>query len=409
MSICNIFNEFTKQTGNYISFSQYAKDLTKSNARDESYKVIPSKFIAMDIDYSTTNIPIYGDTRDLNVDIPMFFQNFYENACAYCESLDNFTPNNAKSLFWNSMDISQMIGSNPVESDGFKTYNDTFIRYIGDINLHSFDEYNSMGYSEIFCHIPAEHPYKKYKVTYIPGSTPKVNPNNTIEGYNVSISKYSKTYNDQASINMPQNNDSADTVEPSNIPTLYNINTIIILYDIYSKANDGTYVCLYRDIPMGMYFVGKFDNFTMSNIITKYVSDETSFGMGTSYGLRICSRFTVTPNNIHINSIDINSDGSDNYSAFCQVMTKMSENIDKMNDVISSSFKVQQNLQDMLAIFKNNRINTPYIKEIAGKSYWFVNGKLIGESVLIEGTDINKATDQQISNITDRLLTELEY
>lgn len=405
MSICNIFNEFNKPTGNILMFSQYTKDLTKGNARDESYKIIPSKFMAMDIDYNSISVPMVGDTKNLNIDIPTFFQNFYENACAYCESNieEPFTPNNAKSLFWNAMDISNMIGSTYTEGNGFKKYNNSYIQYIGNINMQSFDEYNGMGYSEIFCYIPAEHEYKNYNITYIDGEDHVVNPNNTIEGYEESIDKYSKSYYKTASIQLEE-------VSPDTQPVLYNINTIVILYDIYSKNIDGDYIKLYDDVPMGMYFTGVLDeNNGVTNSITKYISNEDAYGMGTSYGLRICSRFTVTPNNININSIDVNSDGNNNYSAFCQVMTKMSENIDKMNEVISNSFKVQQNLQDMLAIFKNNRINTPYIKEIAGKSYWFVNGKLIGESVLIEGMDINRATDQQISNIKDRLLTELEY
>ena len=112
MSICNIFNEFNKPTGNILMFSQYTKDLTKGNARDESYKIIPSKFIAMDIDYNSVSVPMVGDTKNLNIDIPIFFQNFYENACAYCESNieEPFTPNNAKSLFWNAMDISNIMG-----------------------------------------------------------------------------------------------------------------------------------------------------------------------------------------------------------------------------------------------------------------------------------------------------------
>ena len=137
------------------------------------------------------------------------------------------------------------------------------------------------------------------------------------------------------------------------------------------------------------------------------MNNEDAYGMGTSYGLRICTRFTVTPNNINISNIELSSEGSDHYSAFCQVMTKMSENIDKMNNVISSSYRVQQNMQDILAVFKNNRINTPYIREVGGKSYWFVNGKLIGESTLIENVDIQQVSSDELQAVTTTLINKL--
>lgn len=415
MSICNLFTRLNKSTGNILMFSQYAKDLTKSNARDESYKIIPSRFIAMDIDYNSINIPIVGNSKDLNIDLPIYFQNFYENSCAYCEShLESFTPNNAKSLFWNAMNISGMIRKSSDSESNDIIYENNYIKYIGDINIQSFDEYNGMGYSEIYCHIPSEYNYQKYTVEYNDGDDHLTNPdtNNLIEGFDAygennegfypSIVKYNRDYYHNGEILISEVDDF------NNIPSFYNINTIVVLYDIYSKNNDGDYIELYKDIPMGIYFTGTFDsNNNISNTITKYMSNEDSFGMGTSYGLRICSRFTVTPNNMNINSVELILDGNDNYSAFCQVMTKMSENIDKMNEVISNTYKAQQNVQDILAVFKNNRINTPYIREVGGKSYWFVNGKLIGESVLIERQETGIATPAEINNIKETIINKL--
>lgn len=417
MSICNLFTELYKPTGNVLMFSQYAKDLTTGNAREESYKVVPSKFIAMDIDYDSVSVPVVGDSRDLNLDLPIFFQNFYENACAYSESaLESFTPNNAKGLFWNAMDIAGMLRSSDDEgiavdeSDAtFETYDDNYIRYIGDINIQSYDEYTGIGYSEIYCYIPSEYEYNKYSVEYVDGEVHLTNNNNYIEGYGAvdsviypSLSGYNKNYYYNADVSI------TSSIQYNDIPTYYNINTIVILYDIWSKTNDGEYIKQYEGIPMGLYLAGNFDeNGKMTNTITKYMSHEDAFGMGTSYGLRICSRFTVTPNNVNIKSVDLTTDGSDNYSAFCQTMTKMSENIDKMNDVISNSYKVQQNMQDILAVFKNNRINTPYIREVGGKSYWFINGKLIGESVLIERQETQIASSEEIQSVTNTLINKL--
>ena len=419
MSICNLFTELYKPTGNVLMFSQYAKDLTTSNAREESYKVIPSKFIAMDIDYDSVNVPVTGSNKNLNLDLPIFFQNFYENACAYCEeTLEVFTPNNAKGLFWNAMDIANML--RPVSEDDsaivvdesehtFEVYENNYIKYIGDINIQSYDEYTGMGYSEIYCYIPSEYDYSKYSMEYVDGEIHLTNSNDYIEGYGSAdanihpeLEKYNKNYYYNADVSI------TSSIEYNNIPTYYNINTIVVLYDIWSKTDDGEYIKQYESIPMALYFTGNFDESgNMTNTVTKYMNNEDAFGMGTSYGLRICSRFTVTPNNINVKSVDLLTDGSDNYSAFCQVMTKMSENIDKMNDVISNSYKVQQNMQDILAVFKNNRINTPYIRDVGGKSYWFVNGKLIGESVLIEREETNLATSEEIQSITDTLINKL--
>ena len=192
-----------------------------------------------------------------------------------------------------------------------------------------------------------------------------------------------------------------------NIPDHYDINTIVVLYDVYSKDNDGEYIRQYSDVPMGIYFMGKFDGDTVTNSIVKYVSNEDAFGMGTSYGLRICSRFVVTPNNISISETNIEVDNSDIYPAFCQVMTKMSENIDLMNDVISNTLKSQQTVHDILAVFKNNRINTPYIKNIGDKSYWFVNGKLLGESTLVNSENVKAASEFEIESIKSTLINKL--
>ena len=89
MAVCNRFNELSSNSGNFLMFSQYVEDITCNFVNSTSYKVVPSKFIALNIDYSLLNIPSVGDSRDLNVDIPMYFQNYYENACAYGRSLYN--------------------------------------------------------------------------------------------------------------------------------------------------------------------------------------------------------------------------------------------------------------------------------------------------------------------------------
>ena len=62
------------------------------------------------------------------------------------------------------------------------------------------------------------------------------------------------------------------------------VNAFCVTDDVFKKMND-TWVSQYSCIPLGMYFTGIFEGTKMTNIVTKYCS--TSYGTGTSYGLRI--------------------------------------------------------------------------------------------------------------------------
>ena len=83
----------------------------------------------------------------------------------------------------------------------------------------------------------------------------------------------------------------------------------------------------------------------MTNEATKYVS--TSYDTGTSYGLRICTRFSVMPNGRINSDSDITTDNS-GYSNLCQVMTAMSENLSQMMNISSNAVNNIQQLKDTL-------------------------------------------------------------
>jgi hypothetical protein len=140
---------------------------------------------------------------------------------------------------------------------------------------------------------------------------------------------------------------------------------------------------------MGMYICGHFDeNGDLTNSIKKYVTvtDE----IGTSYGLRICTRFTVSPYGAIMQETELNTD-SDNYASLCQVMTGMAENLNKMFEITNSTVNNIQLCKDELSILKNNRTNVPYIKTINGDDYWFVNGKLVSKVIV----DVEEATKDE--------------
>ena len=510
MAVCNLFNSFTKNTGNFLLFSQYNEDLTKNISMGNSYRVIPSKFIVLDINYDKVNDSLKNyDTvepdRNLNNIIPQYFQNYFENGCAYLKNPNNFkfsdiqlidnewSPNLFKNMFWNSLYNINMISKVEIKND--YSLNRTFFikeaKYIGDINLHSYNEKDGNGYSEIYCYIPNESkgytygnatnipismlcdckPYNEYNIIQAIEEIDKNNyvnkgisdcycgcesisndefqkmldecnvdleksyDNNTqdnieniinniddiidvmeqygyyinkksyIEGFDgiadYSIDEKYGTYNDLSNNYIrtyyPNNsyiNPESWMYDKHEIPELeyYKFNTIIVLYDIYSYDNKK-----YSDIPMGIYFTGLFDkNSVISNEVTKYITNEDIYNDGTSYGLRICSKFIISPNST-LKTIDIGLEDQ-NYTAFCQAMTNMSETISKMNDLLSTNINFQQTIKDELSMFKNNKTNIPYIKEIGDVDYWFVNGKLLSPAAKIPNALIERL------NLVEKLL-----
>ena len=66
----------------------------------------------------------------------------------------------------------------------------------------------------------------------------------------------------------------------------------------------------------------------------------------------------------------------------------MSRTQEKMNSIISSCINQTQYMKDTLSMFRNNRTNVPYLKEINGENFWFVNGKFIGKATVTQTTPI---------------------
>ena len=62
---------------------------------------------------------------------------------------------------------------------------------------------------------------------------------------------------------------------------------------------------------------------------------------------------------------------------FCQLMTAMNENLERMYDVVKTNLNNSQDYKDLISIIRNNRTNVPYVKKINNKDYWFVNGQLV--------------------------------
>lgn len=364
MAVCNLFSDLTSDSGNFLMFSQYTEDITKGFIEGDNYKVVPSKFIALNIDFSELNI---SSTNNLNIDIPKYFQNYYENGCAYGKNNIEWNPNYAKNFLLHAMYFGNFLTEGTIQC-------------INDINLQSYNIHSGMGYGEIYCYIPTNKKQEQYVISYTQSNNINLeNTSNTLEGFDTEIGDYNKIYYYDENVIYSKSKDIENA-------TSYNINAIVILYSIVQKTDD-KWNTLYTDIPMGIYFTGKFnDGANISNPITKFV--DTDYDTGTAYGLRICTRFTATSQGKVINTDISTSTNTGEMNNICQFMCVASENLSKMFEITKSSINENQYYKDLIAMIKNNKSNVPYIRNINGKNYWFVNGKLALDSpILVESTE----------------------
>ena len=407
MAVCNLFNIFNSKTGNFLLFSQYVESITKY-LNNGDYRVIPSQYIALDIDYSKidTNF-VFGQKSTLiddllNNGLYKFFQNYFENGCAYGRSKygDDWTPEMSKNLFWNSLWKANMLSSKKI--DDISVINE--VMHYGSINMHTYNSHKGMGYGEIYCYIPssAEKVYCQVNKPSDETEFDITNASTHLEGRPEERNYHSKTYYYNKDYIMSfDDNDLIDT-KGENLDS-FNVNTIVICYSVFKKNND-SWEIEHENIPMGIYFAGMFKDLKLTNTITKHVT--TNYGTGTSYGLRICTRFLAQKNGTYISNIETASDG--NYTNYCQLMTQMSENISTMLDVVKSAQVSMQNYKELLSIFKNNRTNVPYIKSINGKDYWFVNGKYVSKTDGLNGCCNELSPDYVHDILNDNISTECD-
>jgi hypothetical protein len=399
MAVCNLFNDLCNSSGNFLLFSQYVEDITRNYADGDNYKVVPTGFVALNIDYNQLNAEKVLQVNGLNNDIPKYFQNYYENGCAYGRNNIDWNSNYARNLFWNSLVAGNFISKSTVSNKDNVEYNTIQqIVYYGDINMHSYNEHQNMGYDEVYCYIPTDAKRMNYQVIYnTDNESNRNNESEYLEGFtgndNYKIGEYSKEYSynknyeiqfDNAVIDESNNSDDAS----------FNINTIVVLYSVMGKT-DNNWDALYSNIPMGMYIAGTFDdNGVLSNPITKHVS--TTYNTGTAYGLRICTRFSATSNGKIIDTHIVANDSD--IANICQLMTAMNKNLSCMLDITKSAINTTQGYKDLLSIIKNNRINVPYVKTINGVDRWFVNGRYIA--------DVNYSVTNEITNECDHTCPE---
>lgn len=354
MAVCNIFNNLNNSNGTFLTFSQYMEDVTKYGVEYNQYHITPSKYIAMDLKY-----PGYSGSK-----IAEYLTESFENGCAVVKNSPDveWNPEYSKSLFWSAMNQFLNGGKN--------------VKYIGDIDIHSYNEYNNTGYSEIYCYIPNISNPKNYSLSILNNEFLKGN-NNCLEGYpDKSISgDFLYYYNSKIDFQATDN---------ANIVDKFNINTIVLLYDVYKNGE-----IMYQDLPMGIYFTGvvSADTFQPINPITIFINNSDVYNSSTSFALKICSRYVTSKVG---DIIEVNTTVEQGYNAeFTELLNQMSVSQNMMDKILNKTYICERNYKDLYAIFKNSKTNVPYIKSVNGVEYWFVNGKQITTSNMNQEIDIN--------------------
>lgn len=479
---CALLKPVDNATGTFLLFSQYTQDLTQQYSNPDSYRCVPSKYIAMNLDYTTLlkGIDPEASLEDKNVALSAHlgevFQNYFENACTYMRAIyhdtaSGFDPEWTRTLLfqtlqkYNMMHIEELVADESAVVNGghSNTYGTVYgkskeLQYIGDINIYSFDDkVDGIGYNEIYCYIPNEAKATDYFLSAAPYMQAHIYDKNYILGYEdqtsynhlnwlvsnpdenalqyidkdaltkyYGIGKYKEISTDGSQLNgsdtytlvpecLESNHISDDKPRKENDKILdkFKVNAIVVLYDIVQIGEFGNQITLHKNIPLGIYFAGKPElvdgAIVMSNEITKYVDSDQIYNQGTSYGLRVCTRFLSDPFSTQI--VETTVKGSSNISEMAPVLEKMGETLMAVEGILEDKDKMYQLLKDHLSQFKNNKVNIPYVRQLGNKKYWFVNGKNTGAIAQYEYASpddiIAKAIEIIMENVYSK--TDINY
>ena len=351
MAICNLIGDLKKENGTFITFSQYLNDITRENVEGSNYRVVPSKFVCLDVhDGEIMN--------KLRVNV--------ENAAALIRNgkvsgLASESPEWFRGLVWDAFMIKN-VGGNTLP-----------IRYMGDINMKTSNIHNGMNYAEILCHIPEDASLEEYTFSQIGGDI-DIMCGETYEGYerySDDIYKIPEGYhNITSNVSAVINEKSSDTPRMN-----FTFNTIIVLYDIETGVDT------IKDIPMGVYFTGVLESrldedgnvidWDITNAVTKVAATtESSTGIGTAYNLKICTRYVTTLDSTPIEIVE-----SNNMDEWSEALAYLAQSQNKIFEVTNQMSSALQQCKSMLTTIKKHATNVPYIVKVKGVDWWFVNGK----------------------------------
>ena len=154
----------------------------------------------------------------------------------------------------------------------------------------------------------------------------------------------------------------------------FDFNCILVFYDIFTGNN---VTPTYRGLPLGIWFSGPYVNGGLLNPVTKFVRSDTIFGQGTSYGLRICLKNVSSPFGTDI-AVEL-TDSEEPVAPLSELCDVFAQSVVSINALAAATNQNMTAMKDWASQFVNARVNVPYIREIGGVRYWFVNGRNIGE------------------------------
>lgn len=421
MAQTNIFRPLKEGKSNFFLFSQFGEDLTKEYTQKDSYRVVPSKFVCLNL-----NIPQFLNKGGSNARLVEILQNYYENfmTCARYDAATNAgstaaltmsqIPEAANIKFWNTLAKWGLIGKDgdleaSASGDEVDTFNE--VVYVGDINIYSSSTNDDgVSYNEIYCVIPNEaqktvYPFIGTRLNegtednnYISlkGLAEIESNSYYIWGWSAA-NAYSSELSYKAEFDTMPTNVSSDVqgcyntngfiMDGSPIiddtATKFTFNAVLVLYDIINPSSSNAVV--YSDIPMGIYFTGSIEDKALTNAVTKYCSstEDSIYSEGTSYTLRIATRYLTTQNATEFQATK--TDTSSLYPEYSAVMQSMANTVAQFENVVKTNDDIYSALTSYAANFKNNLTNVPYIKaNNKGSLNWFVNGKDTGVAAQYE-------------------------
>ena len=360
---------------------------------------------------------------------------------------DAWNPQIFSILFWGALEEFNLIDISAGTTQQDKNSADHSIRYIGDINIYNSNEHDAVSYNETYCHIPSnEYAYAyaagtnnqqtdqfQWSKDYIKNAdgtfaTQLVGWTNGEADYPTTLTtlgitnealldSYSTSSSTKATYSIgletyplllsPFISDVEGAINNINSGLTgksytqlslrsYDFNAVLVFYDIYNSL-DPDNPKLYCNIPMGLYVTGEYEDtdlndsdsdsgmsdWVMTNSVTKYVTNEDAFGSGTSYGLKICNRFTVGHNQTLLaTNIAVDSEtDEDDVTNLENALVMLGDLTSEMRENTEALAGLTQNMKEFLSAFRNNKTNVPYIIYVDDVPYWFVNGKNTGVAV----------------------------
>ena len=423
-NVCNVFRPLQSKIGNFLLFSQYVEDLSRSTV-DDGYNVIPSKFVCLNLTatdinnivFAINNVDMLASQEDsFNGVIPQIFQNSFENSISIAKNQfgSEFEKHNFATNFWWHMGY--FLG----EYENVFNLNEK-IKYVKDIDLLTWKD----GFADLILNIPSGSSEQQWIVNTdtdpsrvwdsVEGfcndcGMTALSFNNFIEGWKSEELTESDIVNgalNEGSYDfglgaLGETQSTVDNKEDSVFENMFiqdskyapteesfDFNTIIVLYDVKEGESE------YKDVPMGIFFTGDIDDSgNIGNPVTIYSSNEDAYGAGTGWSLRISTKFSNTPQGL-LKVEEVAVDSKVLESSLSAQLSAVAELIKTVRGNFAENMKISNDLKNQINEYSNIvKTNIPYIVD----GYWWVNGVNTGQKTY-NNLGVDECSREQIDSL----------